>query len=78
MRFFLGSGDGDQHADAVALLFSLLGGFFMGAYPVPIKAVERPCYSGSIWRRESWQAPRVLKASPHPVIFQCYKTLSSK
>lgn len=50
------SGDGDQHADAVALLFSLLGGFFMGAYPVPIKA------------------PRVLKASPHPVIFQCYKT----
>ncbi|CAK9003144.1 unnamed protein product [Durusdinium trenchii] len=27
-----------QHADSLALLFSLLGGFFMGAYPVPIKA----------------------------------------
>eukprot|EP00928_Gymnodinium_smaydae_P066899 TRINITY_DN49861_c0_g1_i1.p1 TRINITY_DN49861_c0_g1~~TRINITY_DN49861_c0_g1_i1.p1 ORF type:complete len:388 (+),score=84.69 TRINITY_DN49861_c0_g1_i1:53-1216(+) len=27
-----------EHADVLALLFSLLGGFFMGAYPVPIKA----------------------------------------
>lgn len=26
------------HADLLALLFSVLGGFFMGAYPVPIKA----------------------------------------
>lgn len=28
----------EQHADTLALLFSVLGGFFMGAYPVPIKA----------------------------------------
>ncbi|CAJ1347999.1 unnamed protein product [Effrenium voratum] len=27
-----------QHADALALLFALLGGILMGAYPVPIKA----------------------------------------
>lgn len=45
-----------EHADAIALLFSLLGGFFMGAYPVPIKA------------------RRVIKADPHPIVFQCYKT----
>lgn len=29
-----------QHADAIALFFSLIGGFFMGAYPVPIKAPQ--------------------------------------
>merc|ERR1740130_1699344 len=45
-----------EHADLLALSFSVLGGFFMGAYPVPIKA------------------PSVLKAHPHPVVFQCYKT----
>lgn len=49
-------GSDDQEADGLALFFSFLGGFFMGAYPVPIKA------------------PSVLKADPHPVIFQCYKT----
>jgi len=55
--FLSSESDGDaEHADVLALLFSLLGGFFMGAYPVPIKA------------------PGVLKANPHPVIFQCYKT----
>jgi len=45
-----------EHADLLALVYSILGGFFMGAYPVPIKA------------------PSVLKADPHPVVFQCYKT----
>ena len=38
----ISSGGEDQQADALALLFSLLGGFFMGAYPVPIKACHCP------------------------------------
>jgi len=34
----MAAGGLEQHADTLALLFSVLGGFFMGAYPVPIKA----------------------------------------
>jgi hypothetical protein len=44
--------------DWVTLIFAMLGGFFNGTYPVPIKA------------------PKVLEANVHPIIFQCYKTIS--
>jgi glucose uptake protein GlcU len=44
--------------DWVTLIFAMLGGFFNGTYPVPIKA------------------PKVLEANVHPIMFQCYKTIS--